>query len=217
MNDNADARRAMVDCQVRPSDVTNFGIIQAMLDVPRDRFVPAPLRGVAYSEAEIALGEGRMLLPPRTFAKMLEAAQIEPGDLVLDLAPGTGYGSAVLSHLATAVISVEPDQAMAAQANTAITALEIDNVVISAGDPTQGDAAHGPFDVIFVNGAVAEVPAALTDQLKVGGRLVAIVADGGRSQCRVLVRGPATVSSRFAFDASAPILPGFEKASAFAF
>ena len=138
MGDYQQARQAMVDCQVRPSDVTRYAIIQAMLDVPREQFVPRPLRDVAYAESEIALGGGRSMLSPRVFAKMLEAAQIGADDLVLDLAPGLGYSTAVLAQLAAAVVAVEPDEAMAKQASETLQRLEYDNVVVSAGDPAAG-------------------------------------------------------------------------------
>lgn len=217
MNDFTAARRAMVDCQVRPSDVTHFGIIAAMLDVPRELFVPASMRSVAYSEAEIPLTAERALMPARTFAKMLEAVSIGADDLVLDLAPGTGYSSAVLSHLAAAVIAVEPDEGLAKLATGTIADLDLDNVVVSTGNASDGDAAHGPYDIIVINGSVEAVPEALTDQLKPGGRLVAVFHESGAGQCRVLVRGPVKISGRYAFDASAPPVPGFEKERTFAF
>lgn len=217
MNDFTAERHAMVDCQVRPSDVTNYAIIDAMLWVPREMFVPKAQRPVAYSEAEIRLTDGRVLMPARTFAKMLEQTGVGPDDLVLDLAPGGGYSSAVLSRLSAAVVAIEPDAALVKSAGDAISALEIDNVVLTEGNPAEGDAAHGPFDVIFVNGAVEVVPDALTDQLKVGGRLVAVFVDGAVGQCRVMVKSQNTCSSRYAFDAWAPVLPGFEKEKTFAF
>lgn len=217
MTDYAAARRAMVDCQVRPSDVTRYSIIEAMLWAPRERFVPKALREVAYSDGEIALGHGRVLMAPRTFAKMLEAAAIGRDALVLDLAPGTGYSTAVISRLAEAVVAVEPEEEFAAEAQQAFDELEVLNAAITVGAPPEGDPAHGPYDVIFINGAVERLPEALTAQLKDGGRLVAIFGNGGIGQCRVVVRSGATLSDRSVFDASAPIVPGFEKEEAFAF
>ncbi|MGD1924658.1 MAG: protein-L-isoaspartate O-methyltransferase [Paracoccaceae bacterium] len=217
MIDFTAARHAMVDCQVRPSDVTNYSIIDAMLSIPREVFVPKAQRSVAYSEAEIRLSEDRVMLPPRTFAKMLEQTQVGPEDLVLDLAAGTGYSSAIFSKLSAAVIAVESDPALRKQAGDAADALEIDNIATTEGEPASGDPAHGPFDVIFVNGAVEIVPDALLGQLKVGGRLVAVFVDGAIGQCRLMVRSETTVSSRYAFDAWAPILSGFEREEAFAF
>ena len=148
---------------------------------------------------------------------MLETAQIGKGDLVLDLAPGTGYSTAVIARMAEAVVAIEADETLFSGARRLIEQLEIDNAVVSEGDPAAGDPAHGPFDVIFINGAVEEVPAALTGQLKEGGRLVAIFRDGEVGQCRVLVRIGQTITERYVFDATAPLLAGFGRAEAFTF
>lgn len=217
MTDFAAAREAMVDSQVRTSDVTRYPIIDAMLWCPRELFVPRARREVAYAEAEIPLAPGRAMLTPRAFAKMLETAEIGASDLVLDLAPGSGYSTAVIARLAAAVVAIEPDAGLAAQATEALEKLEVDNAVVSQGEPTAGDPAHGPYDVIFVNGAVERVPEALTDQLKDGGRLVAVFLDRGVGQCRALMRVGDTLAARYAFDVSAPLVPGFETKRAFAF
>jgi len=211
------ARQAMVDCQVRPSDVTRYSIIDAMLWAPRERFVPRAMREIAYAGTEIDLGGGRVLLEPRVFAKMLEAASVGSGDLVLDLAPASGYSTAVLARLAEAVVAVEPDEGLAKQAGETLAALEIDNAVVIAGDPAAGDPAHGPFDVIFINGAIETLPETLADQIKPGGRIVAIMIEGGVSRCRVMTRGHGVVSGTDMFDASAPVLAGFERPRAFEF
>jgi len=221
MTDFAAARQAMVDCQVRPSDVTSYAIIEAMLWAPRELFVSKARRDVAYAEAEIELAPGRVLLEPRTLAKMLEAAGIGAHDLVLDLAPGTGYSTAVIARMAEAVIAIEPDPDLAGPAQTLLDNLEVDNAVIGPGDPAAGDPAHGPYDVIFINGAVETLPEALGAQLKEGGRLVALFrqggADNGVGQCCVLTRAGAGMSRRHVFDAAAPLLAGFEAAVEFAF
>jgi protein-L-isoaspartate(D-aspartate) O-methyltransferase len=217
MTDFAAARRAMVDCQVRPSDVTRYAIIEAMLWAPRELFVPRSKREIAYAEAEIPLAPGRTLLPPRVFAKMIETASIGPRDLVLDVAPGTGYSTAVIARMAEAVVAVEPDRNMAGQAQALLDQLEVMNAAVAPGAAVEGDPAHGPYDVIMVNGGVMELPSGLTDQLKDGGRLVAIFMDRGVGQCRVLTRAGDALSERYAFDASAPVLEGFEKTPSFAF
>lgn len=210
-------REAMVDCQVRPADVTRYAIIDAMLAVPREMFVARAKRAVAYAGTEIEVAPGRALLEPRVLAKMLESAGIGRGDLVLEIAPATGYSTALIARMAEAVIAVEADEALAAQAQQNIARLEIDNAVVTCADPASGDPAHAPFDAIFVNGAVERVPETLTDQLRDGGRLVAVVVEDGRSQCRVLTRSRAGISERYAFDAGAPLLPGFERPAAFTF
>lgn len=217
MTDFAAAREAMVDSQVRTSDVTRYAIIEAMLEIPRELFVPRARRDVAYAEAEIPIAPGRAMLMPRAFAKMIEAAGIGASDLVLDLAPGTGYSTAVIARLAAAVVAIEPDAELARQATEALESLEIVNAIVSHGDPTAGDPAHGPYDVIFVNGAVERVPEALTDQLKDGGRLVAIFVERGVGQCRVVLRVGDTLAQRIADDITGPLVPGFEKKRVFAF
>jgi protein-L-isoaspartate(D-aspartate) O-methyltransferase len=217
MTDFAAARRAMVDCQVRPSDVTRYAIIEAMSWAPRELFVAKARRDVAYAGAEIELAPGRVMLEPRTFAKLLEAAAIGSDDLVLDLAPGTGYSTAVIARMAEAVIAIEGSAELAARAQELLTGLEIDNAVVSQGNPAVGDASHGPFDVIFINGAVEDIPDALTDQLKQGGRLVALFRRGGVGQGSVLTRAGAGVSRRYVFDADAPLLDGFARRVEFAF
>lgn len=226
MTDFAAARVAMVDRQVRPSDVTSFPIIDAMLRIPRERFTPERHRAVAYAETPVPLGPGREMLEPRVFAKMLDAARIDPDDLVLDLAPGLGYSTAVIARMAAAVIAIEPDEAMAAAAAETLAALEIDNVLASAGDAAAGDAAHGPYDAIFVNGGVETAPEALLAQLKDGGRMVAIRmsapgagsgAGPGAGQAVVWLRSGERFHARPLFDAAALVLGGFEADEAFAF
>jgi protein-L-isoaspartate(D-aspartate) O-methyltransferase len=217
MTDFAAARQAMVDCQVRPSDVTRYAIIDAMLQVPRERFVPRARAEIAYAGAEIPLAPGRVLLEPRTLAKMLEAARIGPQDLVLDLAPGTGYSTAVIARMAEAVIAIEPDDGLAATAQGLMAAVEADNAVVTSGDPAEGDPDHGPFDVIFVNGAVESLPEALGAQLKEGGRLVALFREGGAGRCNLLTKTAGGLSRRYVFDADAPVLEGFRAVEAFAF
>lgn len=211
------ARTAMVDRQVRPSDVTNYAIIEAMLWAPRERFAPMAQREVAYAGEHMPLGKGRVALDCRTFAKMLEEADIGPDDLVLDLAPGLGYSTAVLGRLAAAVVGIEPDDTMASVATQVLGELGVDNAVVSEGDPAKGDADHGPFDVIFINGAIERAPEDLLKQLKDGGRMVAIWREGALGQCRVTRRVGDTFSTRRVFDASAPVLAGFEAPPVFAF
>jgi protein-L-isoaspartate(D-aspartate) O-methyltransferase len=217
MTDFAAARQVMVDCQVRPSDVTRYAIIEAMLWAPRELFVAKARRDVAYAGAEVELAPGRVLLEPRTFAKMLEAAQIGASDLVLDLAPGTGYSTAVIARMAEAVIAIEPNAELANAAQSLLADIEVDNAVVSQGEPAAGDAAHGPYDAIFINGAVETLPETLIAQLKEGGRLVALFRQGGVGQCCVLTRARAGASKLYVFDADAPLLDGFERTAEFVF
>ncbi|MEM7744080.1 MAG: protein-L-isoaspartate O-methyltransferase [Pseudomonadota bacterium] len=217
MIDYTQAREAMVDCQIRPADVTRYSIIEAFLAVPREAFVGHAMRDVAYADIEVPLAPGRVLVEPRTLAKMIEVVGVSSGDLVLDLAPGTGYSTAILARLAEAVVAIEPEQVLLEQMQDALANLEVDNAVAALGSPAQGDAAHGPYDVIFVNGAVETLPASLTSQLKDGGRLVAVFLDGSVGRCCVMVRAGESLTDRFCFNATAPLLQGFEKDRSFAF
>lgn len=207
----------MVDCQVRPSDVTAYPIIDAMLSVRKEEFVPAELRAVAYAGDHIPLAAGRVVLDGRTLGKMLDAAAVTSDDLILDIGCGLGYVAAVLGRLGAAVIAVEEDEAMAATAQEVLADQEAMNVVVEQGPLLAGSPDHGPYDVVFLEGAVQQVPQGLIDQLKIGGRIIAIVQDGPIGQARVGVKTQNGVTWRRAFDATAPILPGFEAEKAFEF
>lgn len=216
MTDYAAARTAMVDRQVRPSDVTSFPIIEAMLWAPREKFAPKGLDSVAYADAALSQGPGREALEPRVFAKMLDGARIGPDHLVLDLAPGLGYSTAVIGRMAAAVIAIEPDEAMAEAAAATLEALEVDNAMVHAGDPAAGDPAHGPFDAIFVNCGINAPPQALLDQLKDGGRLVAVSMRDGRGRAIAVTRSGDGFVERRLFDTAAPVSPHFAEAQEFA-
>ncbi len=215
MPDFAARRRIMVDTQVRPSDVTRFPIIEAMLTIPRERFVPDRLVEAAYLGGNLPIGPGRTILDPRTIAKMLNALDVRPTDLVLDLGPGFGYSAAVLAHLAQAVVAVEPDEPLVAEANAALAEVGIDNATVQAGELTAGAPDYGPYDAIAIEGAVQVVPEALTDQLAEGGRIACIFLEDRLGVCRLGVKADGRVSWRYAFNASAPVLPGFECKSEF--
>lgn len=223
MSDFTLQRQNMVESQVRPSDVTDRRIPRAMNAVPRELFVPAARRSLAYLDIDLAVdGSGqssahRAILAPRTFAKLLQLAAIEPTDVVLDIGCTTGYSAAVLARLAQKVVAVERDAALVNEATHVLATLKADNVTIVEGDLTAGYPALGPFDVIVVEGAVARVPDALLGQLKDGGRLVAIISDGRTGRASVWQRTGETVSERDAFDAAAFFLPGFEPVRGFVF
>ena len=218
MIDYTQARETMVDGQVRPSDVTRNNIIAAMLDIPREKFVPASQRTVAYVDQDVPLGKGRVLLAPRTFSKMLDTVEIGAEDTVLDVGCGMGYSSAVLARICRGVIAVEENEAMAASAEANLAALSIDGAVVLNAPLVAGVAAEGPYDVIVVSGgAIATDPTALYDQLADDGRLIAIWANRGTGQVRLSVKSGDDVATRWVFDAAAPILPGFEAKPSFAF
>lgn len=216
MTDFAARRRIMVDTQIRPSDVTKFPIIEAMLAVPREVFVPDARREAAYAGNNLDLGRNRVLLEPRTLAKMLDALNVTDDELALDIGSCFGYSSAVVARMAQAVIAVEQDEAMAGEAPALLSDIGADNVVVHAGPLAAGAAEHGPYDVILIEGGVEDLPAAILEQLKDGGRIGCIFMDGALGAVRIGYKSGATVSWRFAFNAGAPVLPGFERQRAFA-
>ncbi|MDT8328670.1 MAG: protein-L-isoaspartate O-methyltransferase [Roseovarius sp.] len=215
MTDYAARRTMMVDTQVRPSDVTKFPIIDAMLSVPREQFVPRALREAAYMGENVNLGAGRVMLEPRTLAKMLDALELEGDDLVLDIGAGLGYSSAVMARMAEAVVAVEDDADMVQEAQRVLSENGADNVIMHQGELTQGAAEHGPYDVITIQGAVEHLPEALSDQLKEGGRIACLFMEGALGVVRIGYKIDGQVSWRFAFNAGAPVLPGFERHAAF--
>ncbi|QUJ75278.1 protein-L-isoaspartate O-methyltransferase [Sulfitobacter albidus] len=215
MTDFSARRTMMVDTQVRPSDVTKFPIIDAMLSVAREDFVPAARREAAYVGENLDLGQGRVVLEPRTLAKMLDTLAIGPEELVLDIGCGLGYSTAVIARLAQAVVAVEADEAYVREAQDALAASGVDNAVVQAGDMAAGAAEHGPYDVIVLQGGVMELPDALLDQLKEGGRIAALFMHDALGEVRVGHKRAGQISWRLAFNASAPVLPGFARARAF--
>jgi len=217
MTDFAAARTAMVDTQVRPSDVTRFPLIGAMLAVPREDFVPAGLRQVAYFGEHLPLGGGRVVLDPRVFAKMLDALDIGPGDRVLDVGCAYGYSAAVIARLAGAVVALEEDADLAREAAARLAAEGARNVVVRNGALAAAAPEAEPFDAIMVEGAVEVVPEAFTEQLAPGGRIAAIFAEGPGGQARLGVRTAQGIGWRRIFDATAPVLPGFARTKAFEF
>lgn len=216
MPDFATRRTLMVDTQVRPSDVTKFPIIAAMLAVPREVYVPDALREAAYVGENIEIAPRRVVLEPRTLAKMLDALDVGQGELVLDLGAGLGYSAAVIARLADAVIAVEEDEILAAEAQRRLSAEGVDNAAVHAGPIAQGAARHGPYDVVLIEGAVETVPEAIIAQLKDGGRIGALFMDGSLGTARVGIKRDGAVTWRFAFNAAAPVLPGFERPRQFA-
>ncbi|WP_147124281.1 protein-L-isoaspartate O-methyltransferase family protein [Shimia ponticola] len=215
MIDYVARRTTMVDTQVRPSDVTKLPIIDALLTVRREAFVPDALRDAAYMGEHIELERDRVVLDARTFSKLLDAIDIQANELVLDIGCGLGYSTAVLGRLGQAVIGVEDDEGRAKEAETLLAEETIDNAVIVNAALTDGALEHAPFDVIVIEGAVQSIPATLCDQLAEGGRIAAIFAEGSLGVARVGYKIDGEVSWRDAFNAMAPVLPGFEQEVAF--
>ena len=206
----------MVDTQVRPSDVTKFPIIDALLDVAREDYVPDAKRDAAYVGENLDIGDGRVLLEPRTFAKMLDAADVQRTDVVLDLGCGLGYSTAVLAHMAEFVVAVEDDADRAHEAQQNLTSHGVDNAAVFEAPLSNGAAKNGPYDLVTIQGAVEEISDELTAQVKEGGRIVAIFADGVVGEVRVGRKIDGVMNWRMSFNATAPVLPGFSKEVAFA-
>lgn len=205
----------MVDTQVRPSDVTKFPIIDAMLTIEREAFVPPSKRDVAYAGGGIDLGEDRFLLEPRSLAKMLDAIDPQKEDLVLDVGCGLGYSSAVLSRMCEAVVAVEQVETFAVEAQAILSQQGVDNVAVIAGELAEGVAQHGPYDVIMIQGGVERIPPALEDQLKDGGRMAAIFMEDALGECRIGYKTHGKITWRMSFNASAPVLDGFQSNTGF--
>lgn len=210
MADLALQRKNMVESQVRPSDVTDRRITAAMMALPRERFLPPHLAGLAYSDGALALGDGRGLMAPRDFARLIQLAVIGDGDRVLDVGSAGGYSAAVLSRLAREVVALESNHGEALNATATLPEFGGANVKIVSGPLEAGWPEGAPYDVIVVEGALDAVPATLLAQLAPGGRLVAILVADGIGRAAVFGPGPGhSAAPRLAFEASAPRLPGF--------
>lgn len=221
--DFQELRVKMVDGQVRTTDVTDVAILSAMLEVPREEFVPEGRRVLAYIDEDIDLStfvQGtarRFLMEPSPFARLLQLAKIDSGERVLDVGCGTGYSSAVLSRLADSVVALESDSGLAARAREMLAAQGCANVSVVEGPLAAGHAQNAPYGVIVVNGAVDEVSQALFDQLADGGRLVAVVGHGNAGRAMLYVKDGDVVSARRAFNAAVRPLEEFRRAPAFEF
>ena len=221
--DFSELRVKMVDGQVRTTDVTDAALLDAMLAVPREAFVGAGQQALAYIDEDIRISDGadgsgaRYLMEPSPLAKLLQLAEIDAGDSVLDVGCGTGYCAALLSRLAKSVIALESDAALAATAKAALSAQGCDNVTVVTGSLPQGHAAKGPYNVILIGGSVEEAPAALLGQLAEGGRLVAVEGQGNAGVARLFFKNGGVVTGRRAFNAAIKPLPGFERIHAFEF
>ena len=215
MSDFALRRKMMVDTQVRPSDVTKFPIIDAMLRLPREEFVPDEKVEAAYVGENLALDDRRVLLDPRALAKLLDALEISRSELVLDIGCATGYSSALMQTMAQAVVALEEDEELARAAEAALARTGAETVVLVNGPLCEGAPQHAPYDVIVVQGAIEEFPQALVTQLREGGRVGAIFMQGALGVARMGIRHGDQIAWRDIFNAAAPVLPGFEKEQAF--
>ena len=217
MFDFAKARDHMVESQIRTSDVTEPAILKAFRTTPREKFVPKAKSALAYGDSHIKMDEGRIMLRPRDFAKLIDAAEIRSSDIILDIACGRGYSTAIMAKLADTVVGLETTDEAVDKATDLLNAADISNAAVVKGELKAGASEHGPFDVIFVNGAVTEVPESWIAQLANKGRLVCIVQNGPMGRGTVYTKSGNQIGERVVFDATAPILPGFEREVAFVF
>ena len=218
MIDYAKARHTMVHSQIRPNDVTDHRIQDAMAELPRELFVPKSERAKAYADAEVRLSEDRVMLTPMHLAKLVHAADIRSTDVVLDIACGRGYSCALISRLAETVVGLEQEGlGFADKAGDRLGEVGADNAVVVEGDLKAGAPGQGPFNVIIVGGAVSATPSAWFEQLAENGRLAVIERDGPVGRARIYTKAKGAVGERSVFDANASFLPGFEPEPGFVF
>ncbi|MGE0061443.1 MAG: protein-L-isoaspartate O-methyltransferase [Xanthobacteraceae bacterium] len=218
MSDFAAARRNMVDGQLRTNDVTDLRVLGAFLAVPRERFVPAAFTSVAYLDLDVPVTDGnspRRMLTPMLLGKLIQTAAISDSERVLDVGCATGYSAAVLSRIAEQVVALEENPALAAQARERLA--NDSNVTVETGALTKGWAQAAPYDVILVNGAVEVDPVELCTQLSPGGRLLCVKGRGPGGKATIYQHSGAQAAGRSVFEASAAVLPGFERPQAFVF
>ena len=221
MSGFATARQKMVDGQVRPNDVTDIRILDAMLAVPREAFVPPNQRALAYLDLDLDVSEGggakRFLIKPQVLAKMLQAAEIKETDKVLVAGSVTGYAAAVVARLAGQVVATESNPAQVAKAKEVLAQLGLANVTFKAAAVADGDPASAPFDVIILDGATEVAPERLCGQLRNGGRLVGVFATTKPPRATIVTHSHGDFGHRALFDAAVPVLPGLERLPAFVF
>ena len=213
------ARHNMVESQIRTNQVTDPRIIDAMAEIPREVFVPEARKGVAYVDEALPIGGGRHLMEPMVLARLIQVAEVGTGDVVLDVGCASGYSAAVLARLATTVVALECDPALAARATSVLAELGIDGAAVVEGPLEDGYSGQGPYDAIFFGGGIADVPPAIADQLAEGGRMVAVIGGDERTPGRgtLITRLGGRLSRRDIFDCGTPPLPGFAPEPAFVF
>lgn len=214
------ARKNMVDCQIHTNGVIDKRILNAFETIPREKFVPSRLQNTAFNDEDLRVAEGRYLLEPSVHARLIQALDLKPEGVVLDIGGGTGYSAAILSSIVSTVVVVESEPTFLDRLADTLDQLDIRNVATFSGDLREGNAGHAPYDSIIINGAVASVPQAILDQLAPDGRLVCVVKQAGKPMGEGTVFQKAengSVSSYPLFDAATPYLEGFEPRATFNF
>ncbi len=214
------ARETMVDCQIRPNDVTDYRVLKAFLEIPRERFVGSAERALAYIDEDLPVSSSngrRFLMEVMSLSKLVQLAGIDSGCIVLDIGCATGYSTAIISKLCDSVVALESDEELATFAGAALTDLGCDNAVVVSGNLESGYAKEGPYDVVFVGGAVDFVPEGLLAQLKDGGRLVVVEGHGNAGVAKLYTRVGDVTSANVAFNCAVKSLPGFQAKAEFVF
>jgi len=215
--DYATARQHMVDSQVRTNKVTDGRLIEAIRSLPRERFVPDSARARAYLDDDVEIAPGRYLMEPMVTARLIQAADAKPDDIALVVGAGTGYAAALLSRLINTVVALEADRTLAQRAGAVLAELAIDNAAVVEGSLDAGCTKHAPYNIVYLDGAVEQVPAALTAQLADGGRMVGVLLDRGVGRASLWIKSGSSVSHRVLFDANVARLPGFAAPARFVF
>ncbi len=212
----SELRKMMVNTQLLTDGVTDYSILQSMGSVPREYFVPKSHQALAYSDMDHEISStGRYLISPVAFGRLLQLAKIKPTDIVLVVGSNIGYSVAVIANLASAVVGVEQDEKLIAKANMILTELDVGNGVVLQGDPKQGVALEAPFDVIIIEGAIDNVPSALFEQLRDGGRLIAVINHGATGDACIYIKSGENIAVRKMFNLKIPALPSFQKQAEF--
>lgn len=211
------ARENMIDCQIRTNKVTHPGILSAMSEVPRELFVPGPLQTRAYVDEDLILEGGRALMEPLVLARLLQEADPGPEEVALVVGAGTGYSVAILAQLCGTAVGIEKNKDMVKSASNVFSELGLDNAVMIAGDISKGYPKQAPYDLILIDGAVAEIPAKLCEQLTDGGRLVAVEKSEGVGRATVVLRRGNAFGRRGFCDVNIPFLPEFAPEETFVF
>lgn len=217
MFDFEQARQNMVECQIRTVRVTDAGVLAAMRSVPREAFLPAQLKSIAYVDEDLRINEDRYMMEPMVLARLLQAAEVGPGDTALAIGCTRGYSVALLAQLAETVVGLESDGVFVAASDATLSSLGVDNAAVIEGDLAQGYARQAPYDVILIEGRCASVPQGIVDQLAEGGRLVTVTDEGGVGKAVLMRRSGGAVGTRVLFDAQVPRLKAFDRAPAFQF
>lgn len=219
MVDFTKARLNMVESQIRTNKVTDDAVIAAFEAIPREIFLPRPMRGIAYVDEVLDVGGGRYMLEPMVLARLLQAALPRADEMALDIGCGTGYATAVLSRLVSTVVGVDDKPDLVQRGNTCLSDLVIENAALVEGVLSEGYVRGGKYDVILIDGGVEQIPEPIFDQLSDGGRLVTVEggSDWRPGQAVIYEKLGARVGRRILFDAGTPLLDGFGKTAGFVF